>query len=474
MSDTGLPINRNNSFSTSREQLIPQNSANHHNNQTCCSPNLLSPVTGGGPSVSAVNLVKESTTHYVRYSLPSDANSSANSDVSSIGRYSSPTKFFRIRSDLKNELAAVRRLDDNLNDSAGVACDVKEVNNLASNHGKHVDESNANNYITYEDEYTKENLFTLPPLFMAVALKNAQIVRDLIKHGANVNFADKHLVTPLHISLCQERLSRTCVQLLVANGAKIYAQNVLGVSPADLLMSKSYQLKELQKLLAERAFSAFQSVNMHHQPLQATSSSGGIELNRRPTHHAYSISSSTGIHSIAPATPANPKTPPFRAEISSSGGGGGGGENSVPLTDPSSSISDTRQVLSDEALAEDKELDLLHLCGSLASVNQPPTSAATSGKTNNFLKKLKPSSKVKKCKKNAKLASTNSNGLDVHLCLEDISSDGPSNSSYQARESAFETSSTKGDTDAGDAGNYEDAEMMVSWIRLIVMICSQY
>ena len=95
--------------------------------------------------------------------------------------------------------------------------------------------------------------------------------------------------------------------------------------------------------------------------------------------------------------------------------------------------------ISFEESSEEKVSCALPNTGSMISINQPSTSSKS-----NFLKKLK-GSKGKKYQKSCK--SVNNNELDVFLCLEDFSSDGPSYSSCQGRESIIETSSNKGDTD---------------------------
>lgn len=329
---------------TSREQLIPQS---HSSNRL-------------SPSVASKD------TYFFRPSNASDGNSSVNSDNSSFGKVSVPTRFITMRKDLMFEYRYVQRSDSD------------ESKNL-----------------TYENEYTREVLYSLPPLFMAVALNNAPIVYALIKFGANVNFADKHKTTPLHLCVCQERISKSCLHLLLQNGAKIYFKNKLDVCPQDLLESKGSQLSDLQKCLIENAFKYFTQIPSDLKKGIATSSK--TEVSNVPS-----------------------------------------GFNSILINNPSSSMSELKRISFEES-SEEKVSCALPNTGSMISINQPSTSSKS-----NFLKKLK-GSKGKKYQKSCK--SVNNNELDVFLCLEDFSSDGPSYSSCQGRESIIETSSNKGDTD---------------------------
>jgi hypothetical protein len=144
--------------------------------------------------------------------------------MSSIGRFSTPTKVIRLRADMWPNHKVVHFATDG-------------------------------NPVTYDEEYTRENLYSLPPIFLCVALNNCSILRELIKYGANVNISDRYGTTPLHICLCQEHISRSCLQLLIQNGAKLYYKNKQSIAPFHLVNNDiSEQLQKLQSNLISIAF----------------------------------------------------------------------------------------------------------------------------------------------------------------------------------------------------------------------------
>ena len=109
--------------------------------------------------------------------------------------------------------------------------------------------------ITYDEEYNREKLFTLPPIFLAVALNNSVILRELIAYGANVNLMDGHGVTPLHLCLCQQHISRSCLQLLIHSGAKLKTKNNKNVAPIDLVDETfAHEIIQMQKAIIDESF----------------------------------------------------------------------------------------------------------------------------------------------------------------------------------------------------------------------------
>ncbi|PRD36119.1 UNVERIFIED_CONTAM: 26S proteasome non-ATPase regulatory subunit 10 [Trichonephila clavipes] len=109
--------------------------------------------------------------------------------------------------------------------------------------------------VFYDDHYTREVLYALAPLFLAVAIGNATMVHLLLKYGASPRVQDGYGVTPLHLATCQSKVSWSCIRLLLERGAKINLPNHQGVCPHQLLDSSDLGL--MQKSLVEDAFSCF-------------------------------------------------------------------------------------------------------------------------------------------------------------------------------------------------------------------------
>lgn len=108
--------------------------------------------------------------------------------------------------------------------------------------------------VLFDDHYSREGLFVLAPIFLAIAIGDARVVQLLLRYGASPNIQDEYGVTPLHIATCQQRLSYTCIRLLLERGAKIEIPNKRGVRPLQLM---EQDLRILQKSLVDDAFSCF-------------------------------------------------------------------------------------------------------------------------------------------------------------------------------------------------------------------------
>ncbi|XP_022239000.1 uncharacterized protein LOC106457380 [Limulus polyphemus] len=106
--------------------------------------------------------------------------------------------------------------------------------------------------VFYEEVYTRETLYNLPPLFLAVVLGYANLVYLLLKFGATVNVQDEYGVTPLHLAVSRNRVSWQCIHVLLEGGAKITTGNSQGISPCDL---SEVDLVHLQRSLIEGALS---------------------------------------------------------------------------------------------------------------------------------------------------------------------------------------------------------------------------
>ncbi|MBF0407851.1 MAG: ankyrin repeat domain-containing protein [Candidatus Riflebacteria bacterium] len=84
--------------------------------------------------------------------------------------------------------------------------------------------------------------------YNAVEGKNIELVSLLIQKKAPVNFQDKNLNTPLHISLLQKL--NEIAALLIESGAWINAKNRRGETP--LMMAQKLQAIEIEKLLIKK------------------------------------------------------------------------------------------------------------------------------------------------------------------------------------------------------------------------------
>ena len=70
--------------------------------------------------------------------------------------------------------------------------------------------------------YTIERLYNLPPIFLAVAMKNHIALRYLLRYEADPNIHDPFNDTsPLHLSVSERFYSNECAVLLVEHGAKV-------------------------------------------------------------------------------------------------------------------------------------------------------------------------------------------------------------------------------------------------------------
>ncbi|XP_023223276.1 uncharacterized protein LOC111624610 [Centruroides sculpturatus] len=108
--------------------------------------------------------------------------------------------------------------------------------------------------LTYEEVYSRDVLYALPPLFLAVVLGNPGMVHVLLKYNSSPNFQDRHGVTPLHLSACVERTP--CLRLLLESGGRLHMKNHKGITPHDLA---DQNLAHLQQALIDEAVNSFVS-----------------------------------------------------------------------------------------------------------------------------------------------------------------------------------------------------------------------
>lgn len=105
--------------------------------------------------------------------------------------------------------------------------------------------------------YTSDHLFTLPPLFLAVSLRNEMAVSLLLRYGASPTAIDSRGCSPLHLSSSELFQSPTCSTALLEYGAKVHLMNHDGVAPShlspDLAVRQTRILREHVQLIASSA-----------------------------------------------------------------------------------------------------------------------------------------------------------------------------------------------------------------------------
>ncbi|CAM1326024.1 Uncharacterised protein r2_g3497 [Pycnogonum litorale] len=124
-------------------------------------------------------------------------------------------------------------------------------------HMKTVDMESTGTRLIYTDVYTREKLYSLPPLFLAVALNRTNSVHLLLKYRALASIQDVHGVSPLHLAACIDNIPWDSVLVLVENGAKIAIQNKQGFTPSQMLDP------ELVKIQASVIDEIFKDLNMY-------------------------------------------------------------------------------------------------------------------------------------------------------------------------------------------------------------------
>jgi hypothetical protein len=88
-----------------------------------------------------------------------------------------------------------------------------------------------NGTLDYTGYYTVEQLFTLPPLFVAAQRNNHYACTLLLRYGANVNVRDELLCSPLHLAA---RLQYNVCDILISHHAAITIANKYGDTPLSL------------------------------------------------------------------------------------------------------------------------------------------------------------------------------------------------------------------------------------------------
>ena len=145
--------------------------------------------------------------------------------------------------------------------------------------------------------------------------------------------------TPLHLCLCQEHVSRSCVQVLVESGAKLQAKNSSSVAPFQLVSDDlSPFVLLLQKSIIDQAFKQMTTLSARAdrhrtQEFDTSSLTSSLDtsfrlkalknkLSAKHSHNRFSKASAKDVHicldnvSVHSVT-ADPNSDSFNESISS-------------------------------------------------------------------------------------------------------------------------------------------------------------
>lgn len=127
--------------------------------------------------------------------------------------------------------------------------------------------------------YSLCQLFSQPPIFLAVHLNRVEALRLLLRYRAAHRVADACGLTPLHLSAAKQRVGLECSQALIEAGARVYIFSIARVRPVDLFA----QLRSEQELLVAKMANAA----CNGQP--SNSSSDGHTNSTSKTAHSSSV-----------------------------------------------------------------------------------------------------------------------------------------------------------------------------------------
>jgi len=95
-------------------------------------------------------------------------------------------------------------------------------------------ESSAEGEFDFARIYGTDELFSLPPLYIAVVEGRPRALHLLLRYGALPNIQDRYGCTPLHVACSSEFFNWDCAYYLLKYGAKIKIKNHQGVCPFNL------------------------------------------------------------------------------------------------------------------------------------------------------------------------------------------------------------------------------------------------
>lgn len=106
-----------------------------------------------------------------------------------------------------------------------------------------------------EINYTTEELFNLPPLFIAVQERRDAAVCYLLHYGADPNVQDRFGNTPLHLAATDSCYSSNICTVLLRHGAKVKQSNKHDQTPLDFRQG----LQDMQSIVIKDMLSGYNS-----------------------------------------------------------------------------------------------------------------------------------------------------------------------------------------------------------------------
>lgn len=110
-------------------------------------------------------------------------------------------------------------------------------------------------------KYTSDELFALPPLFLAVSEGKINAIHLLLRFGAQPDVQDRSGFTPLYLAVSEEFQNAESVSVLLRYGARIHKENNFGVAPVDLNPDLRSEQKAIIKTLMNKPVKKYENQN---------------------------------------------------------------------------------------------------------------------------------------------------------------------------------------------------------------------
>ena len=144
----------------------------------------------------------------------------------------------------------------------------------------------------FSNHYTIEQLYNLPPIFLAVAMKNHTALYYLLHYEADPNIQDPfNFFSPLHLALSDRFFNTECATLLIEHGAKI-------ISTLNWLQSFSFS-STCPQLRRCATYACKQKSLLDAKVALLQSCSQFIDSTKPYRHKNFFTNKSSSIHKIA-------------------------------------------------------------------------------------------------------------------------------------------------------------------------------